>query len=193
MMHLSNPPRVALHDSIVLVIDIQDKLLAKIPTASELITNASFLLDVANELKVPVEATEQYPKGVGPTNAEIAKRLKSNLPAKTSFSCCGAAEIFEELTRQGRPNVILIGMETHVCVMQSALDLLGQSFRPWLVVDALAARYSIDHDIALRRLEKAGAVLTTVEAVAFEWLGDSTHPQFKTVSQLIQQRMKGKA
>ena len=84
-------------------------------------------------------------------------------------------------------------METHVCVMQSALDLLGQSFRPWLVVDALAARYSIDHDIALRRLEKAGAVLTTVEAVAFEWLGDSTHPQFKTVSQLIQQRMKGKA
>lgn len=180
--------RMRAEDSVAIVIDIQDKLLAKIPTATDLVRNTAFLLDVAAVLTVPVRATEQYPKGVGPTTAEIAKRLPTPIPSKTSFSCCGAGTFFEELEMLRRPNIVLIGMETHVCVQQTALDLLRAGLHVFLPVDALASRIAIDHDVALRRMEQAGAVLTTVEATAFEWVGDSSHPQFKAISKLVIER-----
>jgi len=177
--------RLTADTSVVVVIDIQDKLLPKIPDAAKVVRNAGFLLDVAAQLDVPVRATEQYPKGLGPTTAEIARRLPSPLPTKTSFSCCGADTFLEELEMLRRGKVVLVGMETHVCVAQTALDLLGAGLQVFLAVDAIAARGSIDHDTALRRLEQAGAVPTTVEAVAFEWLRDAAHPQFKAVSAMI--------
>jgi hypothetical protein len=177
--------RVRAEDSVVVAIDIQDKLLVKIPTAAPLVRNAGFVLDVAAALSVPMRATEQYPKGLGPTTAEIARRLPATLPAKTSFSCCGAGTFLEELEMLRRPNVVLVGMETHVCVAQTALDLLHAGLHVFLPVDALAARSALDHDTALRRLEQAGAILTTAEAVAFEWMRDAAHPQFKAVSALI--------
>lgn len=176
------------NDSILVVIDIQDKLLPKISRAGELVRNAGFLLDTAALLEVPVKATEQYPKGLGPTTAEIARRLPTPLPAKTAFSCCGAGTFLEELGMLQRPNVILVGIETHVCVAQTAFDLLEAGLHVYLAVDAVASRGAIDHDAALRRLEKCGAIPTTVEAVAFEWLGDASHPQFKAVSKLIVER-----
>jgi nicotinamidase-related amidase len=182
--------RLRAESSAVVLIDVQDKLLVKIPTAARLVRNAGFLLDVAKLLEVPVRATEQYPKGLGPTTAELARRLAPALPAKTAFSCCGAGTFLEELEMLRRPDVVLVGMETHVCVSQTALDLLHAGLHVYLAVDALAARTSIDHDTALRRLEHAGAVPTTVEAVAFEWLADSTHPQFKAVSSLVIARDK---
>ncbi|QJW99332.1 isochorismatase family protein [Frigoriglobus tundricola] len=177
--------RLRAETSVVVVIDVQDKLLAKIPSAAGLVRNAAFLLDAAALLAVPVRATEQYPKGLGPTTADLARRLPAPLPAKTAFSCCGAGTFLEELEMLRRPNVVLVGMETHVCVAQTALDLLHAGLHVFLPVDALAARSAIDHDTALRRLEQAGAVPTTAEAVAFEWLADATHPQFKTVSAMI--------
>src|SRR4051812_34280495 len=91
----------------VVVIDVQDKLLVKIPTAAALVRNAGFLVDVANLMEVPVRATEQYPKGLGPTTAELTRRLPPNLPAKTAFSCCGAGTFLEELEMLRRPNVVL--------------------------------------------------------------------------------------
>ena len=93
----------------------------------------------------------------------------------------------------GRQNVVLAGMETHVCVAQTALDLLHAGLHVFLPVDALAARTAVDHDAALRRLEQAGAVPTTAEAVAFEWVGDAKHPQFKAVSQLVIARSEAMA
>lgn len=177
--------RMTAEDSVVIVIDIQDKLLVKIPAAADLVQNAGFVLDVASVLSIPIRATEQYPKGLGPTNAEIARRLPPTLPAKTAFSCCGAGTFLEELEMLRRPNVVLVGMETHVCVAQTALDLLNAGLHVFLPVDALAARGDIDHETAIRRLEQAGAVPTTSEAIAFEWIRDATHPQFKAVSKLI--------
>jgi len=177
--------RLQIENSVVIAIDIQDKLLVKIPTAAAMVRNAGFVLDVAGTLGVPIRATEQYPKGLGPTTAEIARRLPTPLPAKTAFSCCGAGTFLEELEMLRRPNVVLVGMETHVCVAQTALDLLQAGLHVFLPVDALAARAAIDHDTALRRLEQAGAVPTTAEAVAFEWTGDASHPQFKAVSALV--------
>jgi nicotinamidase-related amidase len=171
-------------NSVLLVIDVQDKLLAKVPTAAELVRNTGFLLDVAGVLEVPVRATEQYPKGLGPTRTEIARRLTSR-SEKTAFSCCGAGTLLEELEILLRPNVVLTGMETHVCVAQTALDLLAAGLNVFLPVDTLAARFDLDHATALRRLEHAGAVPTTAEAVAFEWLADAAHPRFKEVSKLV--------
>jgi hypothetical protein len=177
--------RLRVDTSVVVVIDVQDKLLVKIPTRATLVRNAAFVLDVAAVLGVPVRATEQYPKGLGPTTSELARRLPTPLPAKTAFSCCGAGTFLEELEMLRRPNVVLVGMETHVCVAQTALDLLEAGLHVFLPVDALAARGAVDHDTALRRLEQAGAVLTTAEAVAFEWTADASHPQFKAVSALV--------
>src|SRR5262245_22179305 len=180
--------RLRAESSVLVLIDVQDKLLAKIPTAAALVRNAAFLLDAAALLEVPVRATEQYPKGLGPTTPELARRLTQPPPAKTAFSCCGAGIFLEELEMLRRPNVVLAGMETHVCVAHTALDLLRAGRHVFLPVDALAARTAVDHDAALRRLEQAGAVPTTAEAVAFEWLADSAHPQFKAISRLVIER-----
>ncbi len=177
--------RLKAESSVLVLIDVQDKLLVKIPTAAGLVRNAAFLLDAAALLGVPVRATEQYPKGLGPTTPELARRLPQPPAAKTAFSCCGAGTFLEELEMLRRPNVVLAGMETHVCVAQTALDLLRAGLHVFLPVDALAARGAADHDAALRRLEQAGAVPTTAEAVAFEWAADSAHPQFKALSALV--------
>jgi len=183
----STVKRLRAENSVLIEIDIQDKLLAKIPTADALVRNAGFLLDVGSLLQVPIRATVQYPKGLGPTNAEIARRLPA-VAEKTAFSCCGAGTFLEELEMLQRPNVVLVGMETHVCILQTALDLLEAGLHLHLPVDALASRTRLDHDTALNRMERAGAVLTTVEAVAFEWLRDSTHPHFKAVSKMVVER-----
>jgi len=177
--------RLRPESSILILIDVQDKLLVKIPTATSLVRNAGFLLDVAKLLEVTIRATEQYPKGLGPTTGELARRLPKAVPSKTAFSCCGAGTFLEELEMLRRPSVVLAGMETHVCVAQTALDLLQAGLHVFLPVDALAARTAVDHDAALRRLEQAGAAVTTTEAVAFEWVADAKHPQFKALSQLV--------
>jgi len=181
-------PRLTASQSVLLVVDIQDKLLKAIPTAAELVKNAGFLLDVATLLGVPAMATEQYPKGLGPTHESIARRLPGSPPAKTAFSCCGAAGFLSELRKQNRTSVVVVGMEAHVCVLQTVLDLLEAGFEVQLPVDAVASRFAIDCETALRRLERAGAIPTTVETVAFEWLGDASHPWFKAVSKLILER-----
>ena len=180
--------RLTAANSVLVVIDIQDKLLVKIPTAAALVRNAGFLLDVAALLEVPARATEQYPKGLGPTTADILRRLPQPVPAKTAFSCCGAGTFLDELKMLQRPNVVLVGMEAHVCVMQTALDLIEAGCHVFLPVDALVSRSALDRETAIRRLELAGAVPTTAEAVAFEWIGDASHACFKEVSRLVIER-----
>src|SRR2546429_163952 len=122
------PARLSAADATLLVIDVQDKLLALIPQTPTLLLNLSFLLDAARLLGVPALATEQYPKGLGPTAACVAERLAGPPPAKVVFSCGGVPEVVERLRGTGRPAVLLAGIETHVCVLQTALDLLGQGF-----------------------------------------------------------------
>ncbi len=184
-----NIARLTPLNSTLLVIDVQDKLLVKMPAPTALVRDVAFLIDVARLLQVPVVATEQYPKGLGPTNAELKKRLACDLPSKVSFSSCGAPGVLAELRAAKRDSVVLAGMETHVCVMQTALDLIANGFTVFLPADALQARSQLDHDVALRRLERLGGVITSVEATTFEWLAAADHPQFKTISKMIQERM----
>jgi nicotinamidase-related amidase len=176
-------------DTGLLVIDLQEKLLPLIPDAASVVLNTGFLIDAAQTLGMTVQATEQYPRGLGPTAAELARRLPHR-PEKTAFSCCAIPEVVATFRREARPKIVLCGIESHVCVLNTALDLLAQDFRVYLAVDAVTARFRVDHDIAMRRLEQAGAILTTAEGCVFEWVGGSGHPRFKEISRLVQERMK---
>src|SRR5262249_14203454 len=109
---------------------------------------------------------------------------------KVAFSCCAIPSVVQGFRAAARMKVVLAGMETHVCVLQTALDLLALDFRVYVAADAVASRFAIDHKYGLRRMGKAGAILTTSEACVFEWVGGSGHPKFKQVSSLVQERMK---
>jgi len=181
--------RLLSSDSVaVVLVDFQERFAPVVEGFEDAAAKAGVLAASAVELGLPLVVTEQYPKGLGPTAAEIARRLPSPIPAKTAFSCCGADTFLEQLEMARRPNVVLVGMETHVCVSQTAFDLLAAGLNVFVPVDAVAARGALDHDTALRRLELAGAVPTTAEAVAFEWVRDAAHPQFKAISKLVIER-----
>jgi nicotinamidase-related amidase len=176
-------------DTGLLVIDVQEKLMVKIPQAEAVIRNIAFLIDGARILNMPVQGTEQYPKGLGPTVPELARRLPER-PDKAAFSCCAIPTVVEQFQRAARPKVVLAGIETHVCVLHTTLDLLNLGFRVFIAVDAVASRSPTDHEVALRRLEREGAVLTTSEGSVFEWIGGAGSPQFKQISLLVQERMR---
>ena len=184
------PLRYSAHDCVLIVVDIQEKLLAKMPDADGWIETAAYLLESAKLLGVPALITEQYPKGLGPTDPRIAAFFHPPIPAKTRFSAFGAEGLLERLQLLNRSAVVLIGMETHVCIAQTALDALEIDFRAIVPVDAIASRFETDREIGLKRLEGAGCELTTAEALVLEWLGDSTHPQFKAVSKLTVERRR---
>lgn len=186
---MPHPTQMSAGDTGLLVIDVQDKLMPLIPDARAVTRNIAFLIDAARVLGVPVQATEQYPKGLGPTVAELIERLPER-PEKLAFSSCGVPAVATGFRAAGRPKVLLAGIEAHVCVQQTALDLLALNFRVYLAADAVASRFVIDRDTALRRLERAGAIITTCEAVVFEWTGTAAHPGFKEISRLVQERMR---
>jgi nicotinamidase-related amidase len=186
---MPHPTQMSAADTGLLVIDVQEKLLPKILDAAALVRNIAFLIDAARLLRMPVQATEQYPRGLGPTVPELAGRLPER-PDKVAFSCCAIPSVADTFRREARPKVVLAGIEAHVCVLGTALDLLAADFRVYVPADAVGSRYRIDYDWALRRMERAGAVITTAETCVFEWVSGAGHPQFKAVSALVQERMK---
>jgi nicotinamidase-related amidase len=186
---MPHPTKMSATDTALLVIDVQEKLVPLIHGADALVRNIGFLIDGARLLGLPVLATEQYPKGLGATVPALAQRLPER-PDKVAFSSCAVPAVVAGLRQGGRPKVVLAGIETHVCVLQTGLDLLGADYWVYVPVDAVGSRYPLDHELGLRRLERAGAILTTSEACLFEWVGGADHPQFKKVSALIQERMK---
>lgn len=173
----------------LLVIDVQEKLLPLIPERDRLVLNIRFLIDAAELFGILIQATEQYPKGLGATVAVLADRLPPR-PEKTAFSCCAIPEVPQRFGEAGRKQILVAGIEAHVCVQQTALDLLHRGFEVFIAADAVASRYAVDRDFALRRLEQAGCILTTTEAAAFEWAGRAGTEPFRTLSRLVQERMK---
>jgi nicotinamidase-related amidase len=186
---MPHPTQMSAGDTGLLVIDVQEKLLPKVHDAKALVRNLAFLIDAARLLGMPVQATEQYPRGLGATVPELAGRLPER-PEKVAFSCCAIPSVVEAFHRAARPKVVLAGIETHVCVLHTALDLLALDFRVYVAADAVGSRYPQDHAVALRRMEQAGAILTTSETCVFEWVGGAGHPRFREVSRLVQERMK---
>ncbi len=169
--------------STLLVIDVQEKLLPAIHQSDTLINNCSWLIRLAQEMNVPVLATEQYPKGIGPTTPAIRELLgASAFTAKTVFSCASAPECRDQLNAGERNSFILCGMEAHVCVLQTALELHAQGQRVYVVADAISARNPEDTKLAIERMRETGITIVSREMVGFEWVKDSSSPHFRTFS-----------
>lgn len=181
-----SPELMGRSDTALLVIDVQQRLMPQILEPARIVWNIGRLIDGARILGLEVVATEQYPRGLGPTVPELAERL-GPLPSKMAFSCGECGELFSRLADAGRHKILLAGVEAHVCVMQTALDLMHDGFRVYVAVDAIGSRTAQDAQTALRRMESLGATLTTTEAALFEWCEVAGTPEFKEISRLVRQ------
>ena len=173
--------RIEAAQSIVIAIDLQDRLLGTLAPArrAPLLDNVSRLLKSATALGLPVLATAQYPQGLGPAREDICVHAAQVLE-KTAFSCWRGDDIRQWLTAQDdRRQVILTGIELHICVLQTALDLQAAGWQPVVVADACASRDAEHQQPALERLRHAGVTVAVAESVFYEWLGDATHPAFR--------------
>ena len=182
-----SPELMSRGDSALLVVDVQDKLIGLIPDHARIIWNIRRLIDGAAALGVPAAATEQYPKGLGPTTQLLAERL-GDIPAKMSFSCGGCPEVMKSFRDAGAGKILVVGIEAHVCVQQTVFDLMTDGFQVYLAVDAVGSRFDIDCETALRRMDSAGATLTTTEAALFEWCDVAGTPEFKQISSLVREQ-----
>ncbi len=181
-----SPELMSPADTGLLVVDVQEKLIRLVPGYERIVWNIGRLIDGAKLFKMPVLATEQYPKGLGGTVSELAARL-DKAAEKTSFSSVACREVAAALEQASPSKWLVAGIETHVCIQQTVLDLLAGGFRVYLAVDATGSRFEIDRQTALERMNSAGATLSTTEAALFEWCGDSSAPEFKQLSAMIKQ------
>ncbi|RUO35572.1 hydrolase [Aliidiomarina shirensis] len=174
---------VSQQESLLLVIDIQSRLAPAIDRARDIVHAADRLLNVASELHVPCVFTEQYPQGLGTTVEQLATHVENaTLFEKIHFSAYREADFVRFLEQQKRSQVVILGTEAHVCVLQTALDLLAAGFQVFVVEDAVGSRRGQDKSIALSRLTKAGAVIVSSEMVIFEWLERAGTDVFKHIS-----------
>jgi len=176
--------------TVLVVVDVQERLAPAMPpeVLARVVKGIRVLLDAAALLELPVITTEQYPAGIGHTIAPLAAGEKGERIEKTSFSCCGEPAFLSALARHNARRVLLVGMESHVCVFQTLLDLLAHRYEVHLVRDAVCSRRKADYQAALHLADTAGAILTTVEIALFQLLRHSRAPEFKAVSTLIKGR-----
>jgi nicotinamidase-related amidase len=184
--------------SILVVIDLQGKLVHMVHRPGLVLEASRRLLRLADLFAVPVVLTEQYPKGIGPTETSIREAFDGLATPtffleKTAFGCCGDGG-FEALLQQARPGlvpaqrqIVIAGIEAHVCVMQTVMELLATGHEVHLCWDAISGRGEEYRQHALERMAAAGATLTNHESVAFEWARDKNHPQFKALSSLMKE------
>ena len=178
--------RIQQERCIALMIDVQDRLLPHIHEFQTLVERLGVLAQGLQLLGVPVILTEQYRKGLGPTSKVLRDALPDIEPLeKSSFSCCDDTTIMNAVTAAGRSYVILAGIEAHICLMQTAMDLIQRNYTPVLVADAVSSRTAFDRDIAIERVRSAGGVITTVESLLFELCRFSGTETFKQVSKLV--------
>ena len=166
--------------SVLVLVDYQQKLMPAIHDGEKVLAEARRLADCARELGIRVFGTEQNPKGLGPNVPGLRERCEATL-AKMSFDGCGDG-LAAMLRSRGDPeHVVIAGCEAHVCLMQTALGLIREGFRVWVVANACGSRFPADRELALQRLREAGATLVSAEMVIFEWLGSCQNTRFKPV------------
>ncbi|MBX3111143.1 MAG: isochorismatase family protein [Fimbriimonadaceae bacterium] len=172
-------------ESVVVIVDMQPTFLAPIHQRERVLSRCQFIAQVARRLEVPVVATAQYPDRMGGVAPEISGLLHSPVIGKMSFSCCGEPKFNDAIDRHDRAQVVLCGVESHICVTQTALDLLGDDHDVFVVADAVSARSAEMHDVALQRLRDVGVEVVHSESVAYEWLGSAEHEAFRDVLALV--------
>jgi nicotinamidase-related amidase len=177
--------RLTPQNSALVVIDVQDKLMNVMPRRVELLAAVQNLMRAARVLKIPIVLTAQYPKGLGPICREIAAAAPETRPIeKTAFSCCGSDEFVRAVKILRRQRLIICGIEAHVCVLQTAVDLMKDYF-VYVPVDAICSRTDTDARVAVERLRDCGAVITTVESAVFELLREAGTEAFKQILPLF--------
>ncbi len=173
-------------DAVLLIIDVQERLAPVIWEKERMLKNCGHLIELAKMITVPLIVTEQYPKGLGRTVPELQSILPEYKPVeKTAFNCCGEPAFLTQLRKIGRKKVLVAGMETHVCVLQTVTSLLNEGFIPHVVKDAVSSRTEANWSTGLEFLRDAGAVVSCTETVLFQLLKVAGTEEFKKISQRI--------
>jgi nicotinamidase-related amidase len=176
--------------SVLLIVDFQERLMPAIHAGDAAVARAGILIKAASALEIPVEVTEQYPRGLGPTIAPVRALLPATafVHEKITFSAQrdpAFAEHFANLREVGRDQIIVVGAEAHVCVLQTALDLQGAGFNVFYVADAVGSRAPESRERAIARARQAGCFVVDSEMVVFEWMERAGNDTFRALSQLI--------
>jgi nicotinamidase-related amidase len=178
--------RIAREKAALVVVDIQDRLLPAIHEKERVVANTIRLIKGAAIMGLPILVTEQYRKGIGATAPEVAAAVPGFAPMeKMTFSSCGAEGFVAALETKSIRDVILCGIEAHVCVTQTCLDLLARGFQPFIAADAISSRTPENHRAGVERMRGAGAVIASTEMVLFELLGRAGTDEFKQVLPLV--------
>ena len=174
----------------VLIVDVQDKLLGAISGANRVVDRCVRLVLAARKLAIPITMSEQYPQGLGPTHDSVRDAFANDgfVADKTEFSCSRNEMLHErlhDLRRAGHSQVVIGGIEAHVCVLQTAMDLESQGFEAFVVADAVGSRSKVNRKLALSRMQKAGVDIVDSERVLFEWMERAGTPEFKALQALV--------
>ncbi len=173
-------------DSALVIVDIQERLAVVMSEREKVVRNTLHLIEVAQLLRLPILVTEQYPKGLGPTVQEIRGALPSYEPIeKLTFSCCGEPVFLKTLASTGKKKIILCGMETHVCVLQTCIGSLKEGYTVHVVSDAICSRSKENFETGIEFMRDAGAVITGAETVLFQLLERAGTEEFKIISRRI--------
>lgn len=178
--------RILQQDTAALLIDIQDKLVPVINNAEQTVAASARLIKGLQILQVPIIPVRQYPKGLGDLTPEIREALGEHLPSdKATFSAWENADVVQRVQSLGKKNILVFGMETHICVLQTVIDLLAADFNVVLIADCASSRREEDHQLGLRRAEQEGALITSSESILFELLRAAGTDTFKQISALV--------
>ena len=178
--------RILKEKTALLVIDFQERIFPAIWEHEKLLVTVPKLINGLKVLEIPVFVTEQYVKGLGPTVSGIAEAINGiERIEKSSFSCCDESRFMMELASSGRDHIIITGIESHVCVLQTVIDLIQNGYHPIVVEDCISSRNPNDKVMAVARMRQEGAVITTYESILFELLRYSGGETFKAISRLV--------
>lgn len=181
-----NPLILKKETTALLIIDLQERILPVISNIDAVLENTTKLIKGFKILQLPIYFTEQYPKGLGPTSQKILNELNGySAIHKMSFSCSGAIDLFDELHYKKLSQVAVCGVESHVCVQQTVLDLIENNFQVDVAADAVSSRRETDYNLALERMRTSGAEVTTTESILFELLEVCGTPEFKEISKIV--------
>ncbi len=173
-------------ESILIMVDFQGKLADIVHDSGQVLPNALKMVKGCQSLEIPIISTVQAPEKLGPMLPALAEALPEIQPiSKSSFSALRTPEFLTELGEASRRQVILMGIEAHVCVLQTGMDLLDAGYEVHVLSDGVFSRTAQNHHLALERLHDAGAFISSVEMALFEWVRTSKHPQFRTISKLV--------
>jgi nicotinamidase-related amidase len=178
--------RILHEDSAAVIIDIQERLLPHMYDGEKMLRNCEKLIEGLKILSVPITVTQQYTKGLGPTQPSIVEKFSDfSFIEKTTFSCCEEPAFMENISLSGKKYVIICGIEAHVCVLQTCIDLIDGGFVPVIVADCISSRKPEDKLTAIERMRQEGARITTLESILFELTRRAGSEIFKSISRLV--------